>query len=213
MKRTNMVACGLIVAAMGCWFQLTGTISAHCDSIRGPVIAEARAALEKADVTPVLKWVKQEHEAEVRTAFNRTIAVRGRGPEAKDLADRFFFETLVRLHRASEGAPYTGLKDEPVDQVIAMAEKALVDGSADEMIRKISSHMAAAIGEKFKHALEARKTKDTSVEAGREFVEAYVTYMHHVEGIHAAIVSAGGHEHAGAGEGAAAGRAADRARQ
>lgn len=192
-----------VVAVASCWLLLMARGSAHCDSMRGPVVAEARAALEKGDVTPVLKWIKQEHEAEVRTVFGATLAVRGKGPEAKDLADRYFFETLVRLHRAGEGAPYTGLKDEPVDPVVAMADKALADGSADEMIRKISDHMTAAIGEKFKRALATKKAKDTSIDAGREFVEAYVTYMHYVEGVHAAIASEGGHEHAGAAETAA----------
>ena len=50
------------------------------------------------------------------------------------------------------------------------------------------------------NVVEAKKKKDKSVEAGREFVEAYVIYMHYVEGIHAAIMSAGAH-HAEAGAG------------
>ena len=111
-------------------------------------------------------------------------------------ADRYFLETLIRLHRAGEGAPYTGIKDEPVEPIVAMADKALADGSADAMIKKMSGHMAQAIKATFDKALEASKSKDKSVEAGREFVEAYVIYMHYVEGIHAAIMSAGGHEHA-----------------
>ncbi|MBI3985738.1 MAG: hypothetical protein HY343_02370 [Lentisphaerae bacterium] len=108
----------------------------------------------------------------------------------------------MRLHRAGEGAPYSGIKDEPVAPIVAMSDKAIADGSADDMIKKISGHMAAAIKEKFSKVVEARKNKDKSVEAGREFVEAYVTYMHYVEGIHTAIMSAGTH-HAEAGEGAA----------
>ena len=205
MSRRHLTTSSLIAvtAVASCWFLLTARGSAHCDSMRGPVVVEARSALEKGNVTPVLKWIKKDHEAEVRTVFGATLAVRGKGPEARDLADRFFFETLVRLHRAGEGAPYTGLKDEPIDPVVAMADKALTDGSADEMIRKISDHMAAAIGEKFERALATKKAKDTSVDAGREFVEAYVTYMHHVEAIHAAIVSESGHEHEGAAETAA----------
>ncbi|MDD4342731.1 MAG: DUF6448 family protein, partial [Kiritimatiellae bacterium] len=102
-----------------------------------------------------------------------------------------------------EGAPYTGIKDEPVEPIVAMADKALADGSADEMIKTISGHMAAAIREKFTKVVEAKKNKDKSVEAGREFVEAYVVYMHYVEGIHTAIMSAGAH-HAEGGEGAPA---------
>lgn len=170
-------------------------VHGHCDTLGGPVVKEARAALEKGDITSVLKWVKKDHEAELRAAFGKTMAVRAKGPKAKELADLYFLETLVRLHRAGEGAPYTGLKDEPLEPIVAMADKALAAGSDAAMIKAIGGHMATAIGEKFKKAAEAMKTKDASVEAGREFVEAYVTYMHHVEAVHAAIVGAGGDHH------------------
>jgi hypothetical protein len=83
---------------------------AHCDTLDGPVVRDARAALEARDVTPVLKWVEAEKEPEVREAFRHALAVRALGPEARTLADRFFFETLVRVHREGEGEPYTGLK-------------------------------------------------------------------------------------------------------
>jgi len=81
-----------------------------------------------------------------------------------------------------------------------MADKALADGAPDEIIKKMSAHMARAIQEKFQKAMEAGKNKDKSVEAGREFVEAYVNYVHYVEGIHAAIMSVGGDGHAEATE-------------
>lgn len=191
------------VAAAGMSVLLVGSAFAHCDTTSGPIIPEAKAALEKGDVTPILKWVKKDNEAEIKAAFTKTVAVRAKGPEAKELADQYFLETLVRLHRAGEGAPYTGIKDEPVEPIVAMADKALADGSADEMIKKISGHMAAAIKEKFTKVVEAKKNKDKSVETGREFVEAYVIYMHYVEGIHTAIMSAGAH-HAEHGEAAPA---------
>ena len=123
-------------------------------------------------------------------------ASRTKGAEAKELADKYFLETLVRLHREGEGAPYTGLKDEPVKRIVAISDQAVADGSADEMVKRISGHLATAIGEKFAKVVEARKHKDKSVEAGRAYVEAYVDYTHYVEGIHAAIMSAGGHGHA-----------------
>ena len=171
---------------------------AHCDTTGGPVIPEARAALEKGDVTPILKWIKADNEAEIKAAFAKAVVVRTNGPEAQELADRYFLETLVRLHRAGEGAPYTGIKDAPVEPIVALADQALADGSAEEMIAKMSGHMAAAVKAKFDRAMETAKSKDTSIEAGREFVEAYVTYMHYVEGIHAAIMSAGEHHREGA---------------
>lgn len=198
MRRGLRIGTALMVAviAIGLAALMTGTALAHCDTMGGPVIPEAKAALEKGDVTPILKWVKKDKEEEIKAAFAQAVAVRAKGPEAKELADKYFLETLVRLHRAGEGAPYTGLKDEPVEPIVAMADKALADGSADEMVKKMSAHMAHAVQEKFQKAMEARKNKDKSVEAGREFVEAYVIYVHYVEGIHTAIMSAGGHGHA-----------------
>lgn len=196
----TVVASGILIAGLSVF--LAGNAFSHCDTTSGPIIPEAKAALEKGDVTPTLKWVKTGNEAEIQTAFANAVAVRAMGPKAQELADQYFLETLVRLHREGEGAPYTGIKDAPVEPIIAMTDKALAEGSADEMIQKISKHMAAVIKEKFTNALAAHKKKDASIEAGREYVEAYVIYTHYVEGIHNAILSAGAH-HAEAGTGSA----------
>lgn len=192
-KTTKNIAA---ILSMSCCLFFAGNAQAHCDTASGPVIPEARIALEKGDLTPILKWVKKEDEAEIRTAFAKAIAVRGQSKEARELADQYFLETLVRVHRAGEGAPYSGIKDEAIDPIITMADKALANGSADEMAKMISSHMTEAIKERFVRASEARKNKDKSIEAGREFVEAYVTYVHYVEGVHTAIASSGSHHHA-----------------
>jgi hypothetical protein len=71
-------------------------VLAHCDTADGPVVAAAKVALAKGGVTPVLKWVKPEAESEIKAAFARVLAVRGKGPEAQALADQYFFENLVR---------------------------------------------------------------------------------------------------------------------
>lgn len=183
-KGFEMVCTSLITSY---WLAMSGMAVAHCDTEKGPVIQEARAALEKGDVTPVLKWIKRDREAEIRAAFAATQTERAKGPEAKKRADLQFIETLVRLHRAGEGAPYSGIKDEPIDPVIAMADMALEEGSADEMIEKISNHLSAVMREKLDRAVEASKHKNDSIEAGRMFVEAYVDYMHYVENVHAVI--------------------------
>lgn len=194
-KRAQKAIIVLATAMAGCLAMLPAMVRAHCDTLGGPVVKEARVALEKGDIKPILKWVKKENEAELRTAFDKALAVRSKGPEARELADLNFLETLVRLHRAGEGAPYMGLKDEPLEPIVAMADKALAEGSDREMIKAISAHMASAIDEKFMKAAAAMKNKDLSVAAGREFVDAYVTYMHYVEAVHAAIVAAGGDHH------------------
>jgi hypothetical protein len=172
--------------------QLAG---AHCDTLDGPVVAAARVALEKGDLTLVLRWVKQEHESEIRSAFARTRAVRGKGPEAQELADTYFLETLVRVHRAGEGAPYTGLKPAGTDlgPAVAGADAALEGGSVEGLVRLVTADVAAGIRERFARAAAARRHADESLEAGREYVETYVEYVHYVERVHAA--AAGGALH------------------
>lgn len=174
----------MLTIYMSIWF-LPNISGAHCDTLEGPVVKAAKVALEKGDVTPVLKWVKKEHEKEIREIFKKTLAVRTKGPEAKELADMYFFETLVRIHRAGEGAPYTGLKPgEAIEPVIAEADKALESGSADNLIKILTNDMSKGIRERFARAQETKKHTDENVEAGREFVEAYVEFTHFVERLH-----------------------------
>jgi hypothetical protein len=167
---------------------------AHCDTLNGPVVQTAKAALEKGDVTPVFKWVRAHDEKEIRAAFQKTLAVRAKDGEAKELADMYFFETLVRIHRAGEGAPYTGLKTgEAADPAVALADKALESGSVDKLVDVLTKAMATGIHKRFHHASETQKHADDSVEAGREFVEAYVIFTHYAEGLHTVIKGSDGH--------------------
>jgi hypothetical protein len=183
-----LLGIGLLFAA------LSRNAFAHCDTLDGPVVQTARIALEKGDVTPVLKWVQADDEKEIRAAFQKTLAVRAKGTEAKELADMYFFETLVRVHRAGEGAPYTGLKPgEAVDPAVELADKALESRSVDKLVDVLTKAMANGIRERFQHASETQKHADDSVAAGREFVEAYVIFTHYVEGLHATIKGSGDH--------------------
>lgn len=169
---------------------LVGNAFAHCDTMNGPIVPLAQAALEKGDITPLLKWVQPAYEHELEEAFNRAVAVRKKGKDAQELADRYFLETFVRVHRAGEGAPYTGLKDEPVLPIVALADKALETGSVDGMVSKITDHVARGIKEKFNRAKELSKHRNDTVEAGRAYVAAYVEYVHYVEGIRNAVMAA-----------------------
>jgi hypothetical protein len=172
---------------------LPGQAAAHCDTLDGPVVADARTALAQGNVAPVLKWVSPAGEKEIRTAFAKTTAVRKLSPEAETLADLYFFEALVRIHRVGEGAPYTGLKaDGTVEPVIAKADQALEQGAVDGLVKAILTHTEEGIRKRFNHALETKKHADESIAAGREYVEAYVTFVHYVEGI-AQVVHAAPH--------------------
>jgi hypothetical protein len=175
---------------------------AHCDTADGPVVAAAKVALAKGDITPVLKWVRPAAESEIRSAFARALAVRGKGPEAQALADQYFFENLVRIHRAGEGAPYTGIlpAGTPIEPAIALADQALVSGNADQLVKGITHHVDEGIRERFARAATAKKQADASVTAGREFVEAYVELTHYVERLHLDATTSAAH---GAGASAA----------
>lgn len=185
-----------VVAMFGDWLFTPHVVWAHCDTLDGPVVVEAKAALEKGDPTPLLKWVTTEHEEEIKAAFKKTLAVRNKGAEAKELADMYFFETLVRIHRAGEGEPYEGLM--PAGQIeppVAAADKAIEMGSVDELAQKIGRAAEKGIKERFKHLMDAKRHKDESVEAGRKYVEAYVIFVHNVEGLNSIIQAGGAHDH------------------
>ncbi len=186
---------GVMILLLIAAFLIPPAVFAHCDTLDGPVVMAAQKALEKGDVTPVLQWVKKENEEEIRTLFKKTVAVRSKGPEAKELADMYFFETLVRLHRAGEGAPYTGLKSEPVEPIIAEADKALDQGSVDHLVKHVTEAVAKGIRQRFSNTLEKKKHAEDSITAGREFVEAYVEFTHYVERLH--LDTAGQDAHSG----------------
>lgn len=172
----------------------TAEVRAHCDTLDGPVVTDARRALESGDVTAVLKWVGAGDEDQVRAAFRRTLAVRSLGPEARDLADTWFFETVVRLHRAAEGEPYTGLKPAgQVEPVVAAADEALANGEAGHLITHLAEMVQAGVRERFSAVREAAARKDESVEAGRRYVESYVAFVHFVEQMHALAAGGGSH--------------------
>ena len=186
MKRKSIVVSGaavLFAISGALLLRGTGTADAHCDTLKGPVVTDAKAALEKGDVTPVLKWVKAEREGEIRAAFKKALAVRSKGPEARQLADDYFFETLVRIHRAGEGAPYTGLKPDgtELEPAVAEADKALESGSVDRLAAFLRDQVDRGIRERFARAAEKKKHASESVQAGREYVEASVEFVHYAE--------------------------------
>lgn len=178
-----------------------GNSLAHCDGLDGPVVNLARQALAKGDVKIVLPWVAADKEAEIRKAFDLAVAVRGKGAKEKELADTYFFETLVRVHRAGEGAPYTGLKPAGLDlgPAIPAADKALETGNPEELVMLINGKVHDGIHKYFVTAREKKAHAGDSVEAGRAYVNAYVPYLHFVERLYKDATTPIAH---GTGEGA-----------
>ncbi len=183
------IACLGLAACMS----VSASSPAHCDTTRGPVVTAARSALEARDPNLVLHWVRAEDEGGVRSAFQQALAVRALGPEAGAMADRYFFETLVRIHRAGEGAPYIGLSDAEPEPLIRATDSALEQGSAAELERQLVEAVRAGLAERFAAAKAARDFRPGDISAGRDFVAAYVTLTHWVEGVERAASRAGEH--------------------
>jgi len=181
-----------ILPIVSLWLVATPKVGAHCDSMDGPVIKDAQTALATNDVANVLKWVLPEHEQEIKQLFQQVLTVRAQGETAKSLSERYFFESLVRIHRAGEGAPYTGLKPAgQVEPIIVASDKALHQNNVDELVNKITQRIEQEIRQRFQTALEKKEHVDHNVEAGRAYVRAYVEFTHFVEGLHKAIVGMG----------------------
>jgi hypothetical protein len=175
----------VLAAAVGIAFAAQG-VRAHCDGLDGPVVGAARRALAAADPAEVLIWVQPADEAAIRDAFAQALSVRKLGGDAKKLADTWFFETLVRVHRAGEGAPFTGLKPAGRDlgPAIPAADKALETGDARPLEKLLTEAVATGVREKFQAAKALRKFDKADVAAGRRYVAAYVAYIHFVERLH-----------------------------
>ena len=189
-KRT-LVVLGLLLFAPVCALS-------HCDGMDGPVVKAAQKALETGNVNLVLIWVQKADEVEIRKAFDQTMTVRKLSPEARALADRYFFETLVRLHRAGEGAPYTGLKPAGRDlgPAIPAADKALADRTAEPLVKLVNEATEKGLREHFQRALEKADFNKNNVEAGRAYVKAYIEFIHYAERMYvAATEPVSGHYH------------------
>lgn len=172
------------------------TVSAHCDSYDGPVILDAQKALETENVDWVLKWIDQEQEEEISNLFSKTIHLKNDDKEVYEIVKKHFLETLVRLHRETEGAPYTGLKPAGTTKmIIQLSDQAVSDKSADELMLKLNNHISTVIEEKFRKVIALSSVKDQSPEQGREYVEAYVDYTHTLEALHGVLEHDGGHAH------------------
>lgn len=182
MRMINFGTLVVLMVAMG----LAEAAHAHCDSLDGPVVRDARVALESGDSTIVRKWVAADQEPELLEVFEHALAVRTLGAQARDIADRLFFETLVRLHRASEGEAFTGLKPAgSTDPGLQMADAALAAGSARELVDELVAAVQETVETRFAAVREAERHSGDSVAAGRAYVSAYVEYAHLVEQLHA----------------------------
>ncbi|MBI5866998.1 MAG: hypothetical protein HZB43_01680 [candidate division Zixibacteria bacterium] len=197
----NQLVRGLAVVSqvllIGALILMSQPAQAHCDSEDGPILSSIRTALAGGDIAPILKWITPADETQIKSLFERVRALRGQSEEARAVADQLFMETFVRVHRAAEGAPFTGLKPAgSAPPIMVAADRALETGSVQSLADSVANAVRMSIIERFNHALERSKSQNSSVTEGREYVEAYVTYVHFVEGLHDYLSESATHGHA-----------------
>lgn len=191
LTRSTAFVSSLVLAALVC-----APAAAHCDSMSGPVVKDAQTALAEGRIDPVLKWVAEDNEAVIRETFEMTMAVRGESDVAKQVADNYFFETLVRIHRATEGEGFTGLKPAgSVDPVIAATDRALQTGNGEELAEETAESVREGIQRRFADAHSKRQFAEESIAQGREYVTAYVELTHFVVGVDHLVTSGPSHKH------------------
>lgn len=184
MKSRNLLFVALIVLVL-----TPALVVAHCDTMNGPVVTAARKALDVGNVNLVLIWVQPKDEAEIKFVFAKTMSVRKLNPAAKELADMYFFETLVRLHRAGEGVPYTGLKpaETEIEPGIIEADRAIETNTVDQLVEFLSHAVQESLRYRFAELAARRTFAVDDVSAGREYVKAYVEFVHFVERLHQTV--------------------------
>lgn len=169
----------------------------HCDSKDGPVVKAAMRSLELGDVSVILPYVPQDAEVEVAAAFDKVMRARAAGGDATEVADEWFFETVVRLHRAGEGAAFTGLKPAGLGHgpVVPVAEKAIESGSVDQLADLLSSALRDEVSRKFSEVMRLKAQESGSVAEVREYVEAMLGFIVWSHKTHQCILSDPLHEH------------------
>lgn len=174
-----------ILSGLFLLFLFSNSTSAHCDSVEGPVVQAAKKTLATGNLNYVLIWIQPDDEEEIKEMYNKVVNVRDINDEVRELADMYFFETVVRVHRMSEGVGYTGLKFEEFQPAegIAAADRAIERNSVEEILSHVDKKDEEHVKHYFSEIQSKRNYNIDDVDAGREYVRAYVHFIHYVEGL------------------------------
>lgn len=191
MRRRYLIAelLGVLTVTFSLAFFSSNPALAHCDTMDGPVVKAAQKALSTKNVNLVLIWVQEKDETLIKQAFRQTLAVRKLNRDARNLADKYFFETLVRIHRAGEGEPFTGIEPAGTDPglIIRVADTALQNNAPEPLLRLFPAANTAEVQTRFKDVIARNRFNENDVAAGREYVKAYVSFLHYLEQLSAKL--------------------------
>jgi hypothetical protein len=107
---------------------------------------------------------------------------------------------VVRLHRAGEGAPFTGLKPAGLDvgPIIPIAEKAIESENAAALEAALVAAVREQVAERFHHLGHLRAGAKRGVDGARSYVQAMLGLQVWAHGLYQATRATGhvpGHTH------------------
>jgi len=151
----------------------------HMESMDGPVVKAAEAALDMENVKYILPYVSGEDEEELKDAFEKTLSVRELSGEAAELADYWFFETAVRLHLKGYGKPYNGLKPAGMDwgPIIPKVDKAIETENIDELLSFLVNFIQEDIKSRFDDVISKKDYHIKEVDDARDFIYTRLEFI------------------------------------
>lgn len=158
---------------------------AHCDTMDWPVIIAAKKSLETKNPNYFLIWVQKKDEPIILEDFNKTLSLRQKNPEDSENIDKSFFENLVKIHREWEWAEYTWLKSawSITNPVVILWDKSFETKNSTELEVFLSKTLADEIKNRFKEVIEKQNYALDDIEAWREYITSYITFLHWAEWI------------------------------
>jgi zinc transport system ATP-binding protein len=136
-------------------YELLARLNREITIMDGPTVADGYKAIETGNVNYILKWVPPEDEKEMADIFDLAMKVRELSPEAKELSEKYLFDSLVRMHRAAEGAPFTGVKPSgtPIDEKVMAADEAILTGDLSKLEAMMKEEKLPELRERFDNVM------------------------------------------------------------
>ena len=158
-------------------------MASYIESMDGPIVKAAETALDMENINYVIPFVSSKDSGELKDAFEKTLSVRELSGEAAELADFWFFETVVRLHRINNGNSYNGLKPAGIDwgPIIPKLDKAFETEKIDEFLNFLLNFIQEDIRSRFDDVLFKKDYDINDVEDARDYINSMLEFVDYTQ--------------------------------
>ncbi|MDP1552468.1 MAG: DUF6448 family protein [Methanobacteriaceae archaeon] len=161
-----------------------------CDSMDGPVVKAAEVALEMENVNYVLAYVSEDDEKELKEAFEKSVFLRELNEDAAEIADYWFFETVVRLHLKSRGEHFQGIKSSKnLDSITRRIKQAMDEENLNDLFEYLSASLENELRKRFMEVLNNKDHNLNDVDDAREYIKSVIDFVEYTVFIQKSIIS------------------------